>query len=377
MRKYFSDGIFAIVFVLSIGYYYLGDLRFLATIIYLLGLNVIIIRSLLYMSINERIFSGIVLIILGFLVSVIVFEKLTNAILSLRLFFGFIFIYALLRHIISFNPKFVILCFGIITILEYILIRAHPDLIFWLNNYDDGNTFYLWHTQTLLGGVHSFGGNRTVNGVLMLALHIYARDTLKSRFVSWVSLFAMVISVSGTAYGLYFVYLCIQMLKYRQSLFLMCFMSPVVIFMFFYTGDDEYFFQQFSYHYYAFIFEAKIEQVRMFLDSGNIWLGSGSLAIGAKSEINGYDATFGDFMMLELIKRHGLLGFIILVMVLAGLVRKQSALPVLMIFLGSTHYHVLFSGPGQFITAWLLALGGQVSSNRILKCDVDKSKTHI
>jgi len=380
-ETYLIKSICIIIFALSVGYYYLGEFRYITGIVYLLGLILILVRSIIYNTIDQKILIVFMLSLMVFFLAFLIFEDSVHMIYSFRLFYGYFLIFILLRYTNFLNTKFIIISLSVITIFEYSLIRIYPDLIFWLNNYDGGKSFYLWHTQTLLGGVHSFGGNRTVNGVLMLALHIYSKDTLKSRFTSWVSLIAMIISVSGTAYILYFIYLIIRTLRsqnsYGVSIFTGFFLLPVCVFIFFYTGDEKYFFQQFSYKYFLFIFEAKMQQIRILLELGNFWFGGGSVVTGASSEMKGYDAIFGDFMILELIKRHGLFGFLILTISLMIFMKKQSALPVFIIFLGSAHYHVLFSGPGQFITAWLLVLGYQASSVNRLNGAIHKKTANL
>lgn len=346
---------------LAISYYYLGPFRTISLGLYGVSLLYLCIVYFHSLRINRWLFVSVNLLLALICIDIFIFQSYYNLFLSIRLFYGFLLFFFFLYYIDLPKPKPLIIFLSVLTILEYLFLKIYPDIIFQLPNYDQGKSFYVSHASSWLGGVHSFGGSRTVSGVLLLALHIYSKQILKCKKTEFLSLIAMFVCVSGTAYGLYFLFLLStfyqRFVRLKPSAILGLVAIMVLLGVFFYTGDKKYFFQQFSFRYFYFVFSLKFSQILELLEIGNLWFGNGSFLANADSDISGYDVMFGDFILLELIRRHGLLGLGVLLFALFGLAKKQVRFPIFIILLGTLHYHVIFSGPGQFLTAWLLSLG--------------------
>jgi hypothetical protein len=72
----------------------------------------------------------------------------------------------------------------------------------------------------------------------------------------------------------------------------------------------------------------------------------------------------GDFQALDFLAFNGLFGAGMLILVVARYINQTNRLPLLCVLIGSFHYQVVFSLPGQILFAWLLTVGTLSSPNR-------------
>ena len=287
------------------------------------------------------------------------------ALASLRLYFGMLILIPLMYYIKDSFMDFLLLSLIILAVLEKLLLVVHPEAIFYLPNYlrNAGITFGINQASGLLGGLHAFGGNRTVSGVLFLAIGLYF-ITHKSNRRKY-AIYAFVVSVmcgSATALLLAAVILLSSLIRRLRSgtiikilitfvILLICLFS--LSFIFLQTSEQFGFFERFSYVYLEFIWHYKAMQIEEYLkvvDQAS-WL-IGSITPAASSTIFEPGAFFGDFILLDLVARHGLLGCFLLILSCSYMFKGQYSLPIIVMLVGSFHYHVLFSMPGQMLFAY-------------------------
>lgn len=337
-------------------YYYFGEYRIYAGICYLGAILVF----LMHIFLTERI-SRLQLYILSSLIfltiiSLFTFSHLIPAFLSLRLYFG-IFILTLFYGVIQIPDINKISIFlSLWTLAEYVLIRAFSDIIYLLPNYDE--TFLLSQTAQVLGGVHSFGGNRTVTAVILLALFTYLEGVQQNRKFRYLPLIACILTASGTAYALFFLYMII---KYATRVFPLMIILLAFGIVSFSQYDDAYLISKFNSEYLIYLWNFKSDQVIDYWSkvSGvyEILFGMGSKAIVTISgEVENYGSSYGDFIFLDFIARYGLLGALLLTFAICY-TKKSARTSLCLLVLGSFHYGVIFSTPGQVIGACLIVLG--------------------
>ena len=335
--------------IVSLLYYYFGAFRNIFLISYLISFKSFFRRKITLLNMI-LIFYIIFIFFLNFYRS--------SAIVSIfyvRLFWGVFFFYLYFSN----NPQKkstvtkVIYAASLITIIEYILIHIYPSLIFIIPNYVADPQFYEWFSNTgYLSGALSFGGNRTVTGVILLAFHVYSiQNNLSTKLITFI---ALVFSVSTSAYILYFVYHGIRKL------------SPIMISVISFTGyiilnslNDIYYRLSFDYLFYLFT-EFKFSQIQKsweLLNFDNMTFYLGNLDVKTESEeVAGFGLHFGDFLMLDYFTLFGWIGLLFFFVFYFTKFNSSNWLPLLLILIGTFHYHVIFSFPGQIITGYFLSL---------------------
>ena len=333
---------------LALAYYYLGPFRSIALLSYLL--SVVGWRNLRSVSVLE--FFVVVYLLVRTAIGVQETSFLVG-LLYLRLYWGFLFFYFYFKaNKTSLDSLFVALC--LVTIAEYLAVNLNPGLIGFLPNYQQ-TELLLDHLSTagLLGGVHSFGGNRTVSGVLLLAIFIHF-DRAHSK-LRWVALIGTILCFSGLALVMTIVYLVMRNATVRHSPY----MLAVAVGGFIIVGQGEDLFYRASFAYFQdVILEYKLEQIDRAMQM--LFAGPEVLFIGAHGgeteslEVPGYSLTFGDFLFLEFLVNYGVVGSLLIAAVFVANLNRTNAWPLLVIVAGTFHYHVIFSLPGQVIVAWFL-----------------------
>lgn len=340
---------------LALAYYYLGPLRSIALLSYLL--SVVGWRNLRSVSVLEFFVVGYLLV----RTAIGVHEtSLLVGFLYLRLYWGFLFFYFYFKaNRTSLDSLFVILC--LVTIAEYLAVNLNPGLIGFLPNYQQ-TELLLDHLQTvgLLGGVHSFGGNRTVSGVLLLAIFIHF-DRAHSR-LKWVALVGTVLCFSGLALVMTLGYLVMRNATVRHSPY----MLAVAVGGFAIVGQGEELFYRASFAYFRdVILDYKLDQidraVQMLFAAPEVPFIGAHGGETESLEVPGYSLTFGDFLFLEFLVNYGVIGSVLFAAVFISNLNRTNAWPLLVIVAGTFHYHVIFSLPGQVIVAWFLNRGGKHS----------------
>lgn len=334
----------------SLMYYYLGDLRSIVSICY-----IILIFVILYAINNKNNVKNIVnLSLLGclFLVYALVYDNTAGLIYAFRLNFGFVFYIIAIQYIRMPKIELIAIILALLTLIEFAIINIYPNLIEILPNY---NKIMLESFSS--GGVHSFGGNRTVTGVLLLAIYTYLDKISAAKSIKIIVITSILISGSGTAYSLLLLYFGYK--GRSKIIYLIIFGISLYIFLIADLKELVYI-EKFNSEYINFMFGYKLNQINDLKDRLSFvsyFLGIGSESFGNISgEIDGYGSLYGDFLLLDFFARYGLLGIRSLLYFIFSYVNRTSFIPVLIIFSGTLHYHVLFSTPGQLIVAILIGV---------------------
>lgn len=357
-------GIWPILF-----YYYLGNFRAITFVSYVICLVLFLSKLSLNKNENKKSVLLSSILFLEFVIGAITFGDPLSHIFSFRLIYGFGILMLAYLYFVRIEVEKIFLLLAIVTIIEKLLLIVEPSLIYILPNYDGGVTFSLENAQSIIGGVHSFGGNRTVSGVILFAGYIYSLDKPISRLAKLLILFASIVCMSGTALLFFALYLpCLAVIKIRKrstffgKILTVGVFSVLFIFLamiFFVENYEDLLFDRFSLFYINYIYEYKLEQIVDYdkaVDVFGLIFGLGSAAFTSTSdEIAGYGSRYGDFIALDFLARYGALGFMALVALIAVAINRKSFLPMMIIIGGTLHYHVLFSGPGQVMSALMLA----------------------
>lgn len=349
-------------------YYYLGQFRIVAVLSYAASVAVYFYSLYLRGRRIKQLDSIALILAFQLVVGLITFGDFSSHLLSFRLIFGFGVLLIAGPYLRNIDLEKIFVFLACLTIVEKISILTFPSLVQALPNYD--TTFYETNSISLLGGVHSFGGNRTVSGVILLSGFIYLNSTQALVWKRLLTLFASFLCASGTALiiaAIYLIYMMVsKFLRGSFSVKLLMLFPLILLFyqlssLFFVMSYEEAMFDRFSLFYVDYIFKYKLFQIKDFLDAGDIsdyFLGMGVNAFTTESdEVFNYGSRYGDFIALDFLSRYGILGALIFLSLLVLALRGGVIVPILIIVLGTMHYHVLFSSPGQIITALLIING--------------------
>jgi hypothetical protein len=344
--KSVNTSIFWIIFSPLILYYYLGDYRIVSTCSYLMS-SMVIVCGLRWRDINN--FSTIILLLLLLFqisVTITAFDSLLYGVISFRLNFGVIILSLGLFYIYKPNVKNIAIFLSIITFIEFVAIKTSPELIYILENYDSSYT--IERARDIFGGIHSFGGNRTVSSVILLSLFAYLNDSGDKTIARFLPLISSLIIMSGTALALTFLYLIFYLKpKYKVATII------VLLVLVFYLPI----FSKFNAQYISLMFEDKMLKINNYmssLDLNTLFFGfRDSFFIDQGNRLLGYSSNYADFAILDFLSRFGLFGGCLFMYFLyVGMDRNNKA-ALILLFLGTFHYHVIFSGPGQIVAALL------------------------
>ena len=315
-------------------YYYFPSLRSLFSFFYLQGFA----KQIRRFSLTKFI------IIVGLFI--VVTAKLNfgvaPAFLWLRLFFGLWFITALPKRFFKHLKRYLPLL-ALWTIVEYFLFQIFPNSVGnWPNYINTEGAIANYYFSGFFAGPYSWGGNRTITGVISLSLFIYESKRLRK----FLFLFSTIFSFSTTAILLLSLYMGI---KYWKSVFLM---SPL-LFYGFSQVDLGY---RLSVDYvYKILFQYKLIQWEKALEilNNHHLLGNGNVT-SENLTVSNYGLYFGDFMMLDLLSITGMVGLLLFILIVFQKATLKIIVPLMVLFVGSFHYHVLFCLPGQLIFGYLI-----------------------
>ncbi len=340
--------LFFIIAAPALLYYYLGDFRSIAITSYIILISV----SLYSLNNKSSIKNIIALSFLGglFITYALVYNNITGLIYAFRLNFGFVFYIIAIQYIRLPKLETIAIVLALITLIEFTVINIHPGLIEILPNYNK-----IFSESFSSGGVHSFGGNRTVTGVLLLAIYSYLEKISAARFTKFLVITGVLISGSGTAYSILLLYFGYRARSQIVYIIIFC----ICVYLFLIADLEEFLYlEKFNSEYINFIFEYKLDQINDLKNKMNFssyFFGIGDLSfVSSSAEIDGYGSLYGDFLLLDFFARYGLLGASSLLFFVFFFVNRTSFIPVLIIVGGTLHYHVLFSTPGQLIIAILI-----------------------
>lgn len=332
------------IWVSGLVYYYLGNLRKVIFLTYLAVSGKLFRSRYSILEITIILFSILIIIINSLRVGIL------NSLLYYRLFWGFTLFYFYFKKR-KVNIGKIITIYSLFSIIEYIIKLLLPDLIISLPNYET-DTFYEAYNNSyqIFAGVHSFGGNRTVSGVILLSLFIYSQKRIKGRYFA---LIGYILSFSTTAFILHLFHLFRKFLKLKYIPILSILAYGIYYIL---TNSN---LDRFSLEYILYILgEYKMNQI----EEGLQILGSNieSLLIGnlnvtsENADYSGFGLYFGDFMLLDFLVVNGLLGILMMIFFIISKSNKRNRDALIIIILGSLHYHVIFSLAGQIFLGYYL-----------------------
>ncbi|MBC8052948.1 MAG: hypothetical protein H7Y13_07775 [Sphingobacteriaceae bacterium] len=278
----------------------------------------------------------------------------TATLLYLRLYWGFLAFYFFFRIWKLKNAEFIFMFCAYLTLTEFIAIRIYPNLTNILPNYD-GTFEDNFIASGFFGGVHSFGGNRTVTGVLMLSIYVYF-DTNREIFSKrnrYIAGLASLLAFSTTAWLIFIVYLLSKHVRSLIFPIVLALMAGVIIYV-------STFWSRLTWEYISAVYEFKADEIaknmsHLYADRLSLFFGT-SYVESESNEVKGYGMLVGDFSYLDFYLRNGVVGVIIFIMISLANINRYN-LPILVVLIiGTFHYHVIFSFPGQIIFAYFLTI---------------------
>ena len=226
----------------------------------------------------------------------------------------------------------------LMVIAESILVNSLLDAAS-LPNYSGSDITNSSHFSSDWQRAYTYGGNASVASVLLVAIMAYARPKFLVVSITGVAV-VMLGSGSGMlVYMAYFVYFSKNSMKifYLISALFVTLIASKVDFLY-----------KISLEYMIIILEIKMSQVveiSSYMNGFELLSGTGSAM-----------HTGGDFLWQSFYHVHGLLGLLLMILILFSHMNHFNRFPLMIIFLMTTHYFVLFSLPGQLIAGYLLAI---------------------
>lgn len=194
-----------------------------------------------------------------------------------------------------------------------------------------------------------------MTGVLLLSVYIYFdRDKIKfSSTKRYVMGIASLITFSTTAWLLFVFY---YLLKRANKLIFPLILIIVSIGMIYLSE----FWGRFSIGYIEAVYDIKVDEINnnieYVLSSKLSYLFGTSYVQSENAQVKGYGNLVGDFSYLDFYLRNGIVGVIIFSLFSYFNLNKYNFAMVLILIIGTFHYHVIFSFPGQIFFAYFLSL---------------------
>lgn len=330
-------------------YYYLAPVRQIFLLLYISTLPSIIKKL-----------KVVDIIFFIYLITMILFNffrvGVTPAFYYVRLFFGCFFFYYYFRHK-NINLEKIATVLSIITIVEFVAIKIYPSLTLILPNYLHGSIYLDFYAKGmgLLSGAYSFGGNRTVSGVLLLGIYSYLYEVKKKNKI--ILLIAILACSSTTAILLLFFYRLMKIRFKVKHIVISLLIITLFLIVFNKLGDS---YGKFSLDYISYVLtEFKLLQIYEGIDllnKNNMTFLFGNLNVfSVNSSVDNFGLFFGDFLMLDLLVTQGVLGFIFFITFYFIRINSINKWPLILIFLGTLHYQVIFALPGQILVGYFLS----------------------
>jgi hypothetical protein len=251
----------------------------------------------------------------------------------------------------SFFRLFVSVCL-ILLLIEYI--TANTLFLEWPNR---SHELAIDLSDSAIARAYGFGGNASVTSVLLVALSTILYVGKYMRDIATLGL-----ATSGTG-------LVVLLIKLSSSINKQYIFLTVATLGLLYLGiwsdilniemtNDIGAFSKFGITYFDYLIDYKYEQFQdVMKETNKIQL------IFGQTFMNKTIRT-GDFQALDFLAFNGLFGAGMLILVVARYINQTNRLPLLCVLIGSFHYQVVFSLPGQILFAWLLTVGTLSSPNR-------------
>ena len=349
------------MYFLAYFYYYFGNIRIVALLSYV------------YAAFRSRELTGLslVTIIAGALVMIKMIESIEQVglvgILYCRLYWGWIIFYA---YFLSDSKRRLnyIWILPTVTCLEFILVYLFPVLLTILPNYASTDFTSYQIASGLSSGVHSFGGNRTVSSVILAALYFYEKG--KGGKYKNIFLISCLLVFSGLGTGIIVVGLIKEKLFDSKQIIIKklpvtFFISGVLLYLLF--GDHG--FERVKYSYFSdTIIDYKMNQIE---EAQNLFpftarnIAFGKFINTSSSElVSDFGITFGDFLALQFAVDNGMIGILAFTLFLISAMNTVNRIPIIVMVIGTLHYHVIFSMPGQIVFGYLLAVSKKSSIHK-------------
>lgn len=293
-------------------------------------------------------------------------DSIPTSLLTLKYFFGFFIFYLLFRQTninsLKINFNFVLISISIILILEAVLIHTILPASLW-PNYPKNIDGAVEHAGLFFGFYqrpYGIGTSPTVTTTLMICLlfirdKVHVIDSMVSRFATFISVVAVLISLSGTGFFLLIMYFALDKLKLaRITIVLLLFVSIFSVFYFDLLNRELYeAIYKISPAYTEFLFLLKSELIAdSYSSNSTLW----ELLFGKKWFIGDPVPLGGDFGLLNFIVYGGIITVLLYIPIIIKRLNRFNYLVILLLFVGAVHYAAIFSTPGQIIFSFCLAL---------------------
>lgn len=328
------------VIVFPLVYYFVGPLAFMS---YLFSISLAKLR----MKIG---FAALTV----FLLFLIIYHLITSgfeSIFQIRFFWGwalfFIFFstYRLDKtYVLYFKKLLILLC--LYTLFEAVAVNFFIDASS-LPNYPQDRLAAGTHFSDIYQRPYSFGGSATVTSALLVAMSLMVQLRLWNKI-----LLALTVLVLGSSVGiLLFMFSLIAGNTSNKNVVISTVVLVLILTGYFAFVPDEYLGRdKMAYEYFMVTSDMKLESALSLVNTAAI----SDIIIGKISEEGIYG---GDFAMYSLVLNFGLIGLVILGLFIFYASSGSTFLPLFILFVGSFHYGVMFSLPGQMLFGLLLAGG--------------------
>ena len=256
---------------------------------------------------------------------------------QLRFYWSWLYFFILLHPFnLGLNNLLLFRFIAIFTALEFTLTNAFSitDLlrIYGETDYEPTKFFNCCSRS------YGFSLNATVTSVIALSLY-YSIEEFKKTFLDHICLFIqLVFSFSLTGLGIFIVISLIRGNKWFYILVMFLIFAFVIL-----QGNYENSSYRFSLEYLTIVYDIKFNQFSQGINDVGWMPQAVTLVLD------------GDFSMLDFLRLYGLvMSMLALTFIVYGSIGKFF-IPILVLLLGSLHYHVIFSFPGAIVLGYFLS----------------------
>ena len=213
-----------------------------------------------------------------------------------------------------------------------------------LPNYPLSNT-----ASQYISGIYSYGGNASITSVLLISILPIIEVGAVLYFSSFLAIFFI---GSGSGLFLFILYSLFSKINMRK---ISIYMISFIFIAYLESIYESSIFYKISFDYFNIILDIKINKILNILSTMS-WV---EIFFGAH---NAHKIVGGDAAWLNFFFSSGIVGVSIMAFLLLSNINKFNAFSIFIIFIGTFHYYVLFSLPGQLITGYILTVGSKYES---------------
>jgi len=307
----------------------------------------------------------VLLILIFSTLKFIVEGSIPSSLFTLKYFFGFIIFYMLFRqkfYFLKINFNFLLITISLVLILEAVLINTILPAILW-PNFPKGPGGELGHPGLFFGFYqrpYGIGTNASVTTTLIVCL-LLIRDKVNlsackiSRFASFVSVIAVIISISGLGLFLIVMYYAFKKIRFsRIVLTLLVFIGLYFIIFAIIPNKGNLFewFNKISPNYFKYLIQLKTKEIT---EACHLNYTLRDLLFGKKWFIGDPVPLGGHFGLLNFAIYGGLITLLLYMRIIIKRFNRYNFLILLTLIVGAIHYAGIFTTPGQLIFAFALA----------------------